>query len=225
MKKKNIIFVSLVLLIFSQALPGKIREETETTGFFLMPFMGYHSGCDFGKLIPLPNTADVPEITVQSKSKGVRLGFSLGYQITKNIELQGMFIYGLSEFQEDVGIGLAGVPLGIFKVADVKSFSTSGNILYSIPIRCLSIYVTGGLGAVTLIPDVLVKKTKLLLNFGAGVTTNPVKHLRLFLDVRDYVSFFDFAQDFGMFYAAIYDQVFKKSQHCPGIHLGAGYLF
>jgi len=29
----------------------------------------------------------------------------------------------------------------------------------------------------------------------------------------------------GMFYATIYDQVFKKSQHHVGIHFGLGYVF
>ncbi len=112
MKKRTTILVFLVLLILSQTLPGETREESETKGFFLMPFVGYFSGFEFGKLIPLPNTADVPEITVQSKSKGVRVGFSLGYQLTENIEIQGTFFYGVSEFQNDVGIGLAGIPLG-----------------------------------------------------------------------------------------------------------------
>ena len=223
--KKTIMLISLVMLMLSQTLPADTQKESETRGFSIMPFVGYHSGYEFGKLLPLPNTADVPDITVQSKSRGVRVGFRLGYQITEHFELQGMFIYGLSEFQNDVGIGLAGVPLGIVKVSDSKSFSYSGNILYSVPIHCLSIYVTGGVGAITLKPDLLETKTKLLLNFGAGVTTNLVKHLRLFLEVRDYVSFFNFAQDFKMSYAAMYDQVFKKSQHQVGINFGLGYLF
>ena len=190
-----------------------------------MPFVGYFSGFEFGKLIPLPNTADVPEITVQSKSKCVRVGFSLGYQLTENIEIQGTFFYGASEFQNDVGIGLVGIPLGIVKVSDSKSFSYSGNILYSVPIHCMSMYVTGGVGAVTLKPDVLKTSTKLLLNFGVGLSANLWKNHRLFLDVRDYLTFFDFAQDFGMSYAAMYDQVFKKSQHQVGIHFGLGYVF
>ena len=225
MKIKTTILISLVLSILTQTLPGETREESKTKGFSLIPVVGYHFGYEFGKLIPLPNTSDVPEITVQSKSKGVRVGFCLGYQLAENIELQGTFIYGATEFQNDVGIGLAGIPLGIVKVSDSQSFSYSGNILYSVPIHCLSIYVTGGMGAVTLKPDVLETKTKLLLNFGAGLSTNPMKHLRLFLDVRDYVSFFDFAQDFGMFYAAMYNQMFNKSQHHLGIHIGLGYVF
>lgn len=49
-------------------------------------------------------------------------------------------------------LALAGIPLGIIKISDSKSFSYSGNILYLIPIHCLSIYVTGGLGVVTMIP-------------------------------------------------------------------------
>ncbi len=225
MKKKTILLISLVSLVLFQSLPGDLPKELGTEGFSIIPFVGYSSGYEFGKLIPLPNTADVPEITVQSKSKGVRVGFSLGYQLTKNIELQGTFFYGASEFQNDVGIGLAGIPMGIVKVSDSKSFSYSGNILYSVPIHCFSIYVTGGLGVVTMKPDVLETKTKLLLNFGAGLTTILVKHLRLFLEVRDYVSFFDFSQDFGMFYTAIYDQEFKKSQHQVGVNFGLGYVF
>ncbi|MFC2168164.1 outer membrane beta-barrel protein [Acidobacteriota bacterium] len=225
MKKKTIIFVSLALLIFSQFLPGEISEESIIQRFSLMPFVGYHSGFEFGKLIPLSNTADVPGITVQSKSKGVRVGFSLGYQLTEHIELQGSFIYGAVEFQNDVGIGLAGIPLGIFKISDSKSFSYSGNIHYSVPIHFLSIYVTGGLGVVSMKPDLLETKTRIFLNFGAGLMTNIVKHLRLFLDVKDYVSFFDFARDFGVLYVDIYDQEFKKSQHHVGIHFGLGYVF
>ena len=212
-------------MILSQALLGEVRKESKTNGFSLIPFVGYHFSYEFGKLLPLPNTADVPEITVQSKSKGVRVGFSLGYQITENIELQGSFIYGTSEFQNDVGIGLAGIPMGIIKISVSKSFSYSGNILYLIPIHCLSIYVTGGFGVVTMKPDVLETKTKLLLNFGAGLMTNLLKYLRLFFDVRDFVSFFDFAQDFGISYAAMYDQEFKKSQHQIGINFGFGYGF
>ncbi len=225
MKIKTTLLISLVLLFLFQTLPGETREESKTKGFSLMPVVGYHFGYEFGKLLPLPNTADVPEITIQSKSKGVRVGFNLGYQITKHIQVQGLFIYGRSEFQDDVGIGIAGVPMGIVKIADSKSFSYSGNILYSVPIHCMSVYVTGGVGAVTLKPDVLKTSTKLLLNFGVGFSTNLWKNHRLFLDVRDYVSFFDFAQDFDMFYAAIYDQVFKTSQHQIGIHFGLGYVF
>ena len=82
MKIKTTLLISLVLLFLFQTLPGEIREESKTKGFSLTPFMGYHFGYEFGKLLPLPNTADVPEITIQSKSKGVRIGFNLGYQIT-----------------------------------------------------------------------------------------------------------------------------------------------
>jgi hypothetical protein len=37
---------------------------------------------------------------------------------------------------------------------------------------------------------------KVIILISLVLTMNPVKHLRLFLDVRDYVSFFDFAQHF-----------------------------
>ncbi len=185
MKENTTILISLVVLLFSLTIPGKTQEKSDTKRFSLIPFVGSHTGYEFGKLIPLPNTSDVPDITVLSKSKGARIGFSLGYQITKHVEVQGTFIYGLSEFQEDVGIGLAGIPFGITKVSDTKSFSYSGNILYSVPIQSLSVYVTGGGGAMTLKPDVLVTKTTLLLNYGAGLKMNPAKHLRLFFDVRD----------------------------------------
>jgi hypothetical protein len=225
MMKKTTLLITLVLLILVPSLSAEAKEESKANGFSIIPFVGYHFGYEFGSLVPLPNTADVPEITVQSKSKGVRVGFSLGYQLTKNIEIQGTFIYGASEFQDDVGIGIAGVPMGIVKVSDANTFSYSGNILYSIPLHCFSLYVAGGIGAVTMKPDLLETKTRMQLNFGAGIKMNLANHLRLFLDVRDYVSFFDFAQDFDVFYTAIYDQVFKKSQHQIGINFGFGYGF
>ncbi len=53
MKIKTKFFVTLVLLIFYQTLPGETREESKTKGFSLMPVVGYHFGYEFGKLIPL----------------------------------------------------------------------------------------------------------------------------------------------------------------------------
>lgn len=224
--KKNLIStVLLVLMLMSQAVMGEARFESKINNLIIVPFVGYHSGYDFGQLLPLPNTADVPEITVKSKSKGARIGFSLGYRMTPYLEFQAMFIYGHSEFQEDVGIGLTGVPLGLNKVAETKSFSYSGNVLCSFPIHSLSVYAAVGLGALTLNPDVLKKSTTLLFNYGVGLSLNPSDHLRLILDVRDYVSFFNFVEDFGVSHVAIYEWAFKKSQHQVGIHIGLGYEF
>ncbi len=125
----------------------------------------------------------------------------------------------------DVGIGLAGIPLGKAKVSDAKQFLYSGNILYHIPFRKLSLYLTAGLGGITLNPERLNNRTRLLLNFGAGIKVKISKHIYPVIDIRDYISFFNYAEDFDIVYIAIYNPDIKQSQHHIGIHVGLSYLF
>jgi len=51
MNKKSILLISLALLILSQSLLGEDRKESKTNGFSLIPFVGYHFGYEFGKLL------------------------------------------------------------------------------------------------------------------------------------------------------------------------------
>ncbi len=183
------------------------------------------SNTTFGKLNPLPNTADVPEVTVTLENLGASFGLSLGYRLTERFELQGTFAYNRSEIINDVGIGLAGIPLGKTKISNAKSLYYSGNILYHFLINRISPFFTAGLGAVTLKADKLRSRTKLFINFGAGVKFILNRKLSLFLEVKDNVSFFDYLKDFDVAFAAIYAPDFKKTQHRLGINSGLSYSF
>jgi len=186
---------------------------------------GFLSHTTLGKFNPLPNTADVPEIIVSLENIGACFGLSFGYEINERFELQGTFTYGRSEIINDVGIGLAGIPLGKTKVTNANNLSYSGNILFHFPLNRISPFITAGLGAITLKTDKLSSSTTLLFNFGVGVKFRFNRYLSAFIDLKDYVSFFNYPEDFDVFYAAIYTPDIKKSQHRVGIGIGLSYAF
>lgn len=221
MLKLKLPFVLFFLLVFC-SIGFTDSERDNPFRFSVVPLIGYQSGYEFGKLLPLPNTADVPEITVLLKNKSLRLGFSLGYQLTRQLEIQGTFLFGSSEIQNDVGIGLGGFPLGIEKVSDAKMYSYSGSVVYHFPVSFISLYLKAGIGAVTLDADQLRSRTKLQLNFGFGARIKVWNRLFFLLEAVDFVDFFDYARDFELIYVAIYSEDFKSSQHRFGIHLGFG---
>ncbi len=222
-KLKIHIFIFFILIVSINAIAAPLRNKSKSIS--LIPFIGIHSGYKFGNLNPLPNTADVPEIEVLLENIKVKVGMSLGYFITDYVEFQGTFILKQASIMNDIGIGLAGTPLGKVKVSDAKAYSYSGNILYHFPFGKNSMYLTAGIGAATLSPEQLNNKTKLLLNFGTGIKAKISRRLHAVLDVRDYVSFFNYAEDFDLVYVAIYSADFRKSQHHFGIHMGLSYLF
>jgi opacity protein-like surface antigen len=199
--------------------------QNQSQSFSLILSGGFLSNMTFGRLNPLPNTADVPEIIISLENKGASFGLALGYLIKDRIELQGSFNYSRSEIINEVGIGLAGVPVGKTKVSDTKSFYYSGNILFYFSLNRTSPFVTIGLGAVTLKPTKLRTKTKLFLNFGAGIRFKLARHLSASLEIKDYISFFNYPNDFEIFFPAIYTPDFKKSQHRLGIHASLSYSF
>jgi hypothetical protein len=191
----------------------------------LTPFISIHSGFEFGRLIPLPNTSDVPDITVLLENSGVTVELSLGYFLTRHLEFQGNVTYGRAKIMNDVGVGIGGFPLGKEKVSDANIYSYSGNILYHIPLSQSSIFFTAGLGGMTLDPEVFNSKTRLMLNFGAGIKIKISDQIFPVVEVKDYISFFNYGEDFDMAYIAIYSSEFKKSQHHVGLRVGVSYLF
>ncbi len=156
---------------------------------------------------------------------GASVEFSFGYEINRQFELRGTFNYGRSEIINDAGIGLSGIPLGKPKVSNVENFSYTGNILFHFPLNRISPFLTAGLGAITLKPDKLRSSTRLLFNFGVGVKLRFNQYLSAFADLKDYVSFFNYPEDFDVVYVAIYTPDFKKSQHRAGIGIGLSYAF
>jgi opacity protein-like surface antigen len=222
-KSKIHIFFTAFSLLFCLAVPSLAQPRSQC--FSLILSGGFLSNTTFGRLNPLPNTADVPDVIVSLENKGVSFGLTMGYLITDRIELQGSFNYSRSEILNEVGIGLASIPLGKTKVSDTKSFYYSGNILFYFPLNRISPFVTVGLGAATLKPTKLHSRTKLFLNFGAGVRFKLSRHLSTFLEIKDYMSFFNYPKDFEVFFPAIYSPDFKKSQHRLGIHASLSYSF
>jgi hypothetical protein len=144
---KKFVFFTTFCLLFCLAVPSLAQPRFQS--FSLTFSGGFLSDMTFGRLNPLPNTADVPEIIVSLENKGASFGLALGYLINDRIELQGSFHYSRSEIINDVGIGLAGIPLGKTEVSDAKSFYYCGNIIYYISLNRTSPFVTVGLGAVT----------------------------------------------------------------------------
>ncbi|MFX0201662.1 MAG: outer membrane beta-barrel protein [Candidatus Hodarchaeota archaeon] len=220
--KLRTIFTTLILLLY---LTSSSLAQSRSRSFSLSLTGGFLSNTTFGKLNPLPNTADVPEITVILENLGASFGLSLGYMFTERFELQGTFTYNRSEIINDVGIGLAGIPLGKTKVSSAKGLYYSGNILYHFLINRISPFFTAGLGAVTLKTDKLRSRTKLFLNFGAGVKFILNRKLAVFVEFKDHVSFFNYPKDFDVIFVAIYAPDFKKTQHRLGISIGLSYLF
>jgi len=220
---KRYIFFTAFYFLFCLAVPSMAQLRSQS--FSLTLSGGFLFNTTFGRLNPLPNTADVPEVIVSLKNKGASFGLTLGYLITDRIELQGSFNYSRSEIINEVGIGLAGIPLGKTKVSDTKSFYYSGNILFYFPLNRISPFVTVGLGATTLRPTKLRSSTKLFLNFGAGIRFKLSRHLSTILAIKDYMSFFNYPKDFEMFFPAIYSLDFNKSQHRLGIHASLSYTF
>lgn len=213
--------MTVLILLFCLAGPSLAQPQSQS---FSLAFHGnFLSNMTFGKLNPLPNTADVPEISVFLENRGISFGLSLGYLITDRFELQGAFTYGLSEIVNDVGIGFAGIPLGKTKVSDAKNLYYSGNVLYYFSRTRTSLFLTGGVGVVTLKASQLRSRTKLFLNYGAGIRFQLSKQLSSFLDIKDYVSFFNYPNDFEVLFAAVYDPDFRKCQHRLGIRFSLSF--
>lgn len=217
-KVKKFYILTLLLVLSTSAVSAPLQNKSKS--FSLTPFAGYQSGFSFGFLRPLGNTADVPEIEYLLENKEPSAAVSLGYFLTDRIELQVAVFFGWTCIMRNVGTGLAGIPLGKFKVSDAASLLSTGNILFHFPVGEFSIYLTAGAGAVTIIPEDLNNKTRLLLNFGGGLRAKISRFVQAVLDIRDYVSFFNYPEDFDLVYIMIYTQDFKRSQHQLGILAG-----
>lgn len=222
-KSKVYFFIGAFFFLFCLTLPSLAQHRSPS--FSLATSGGYMFNTTFGRLVPLPGSADVPEITVALENKGASFGLSLGYLITDRIELRGSFDYSRSEIVNDVGIGLAGTPLGKSKFSEAKGFYYSGNILIYFPSDRTYPFVTVGLGAVTLSVEKLRSRTKLLIDFGTGIKFLLSRHVSASLEIKDHVSFFNYPKDFDVLFAAIYSADFKKTQHRLGIHSSLSYTF
>jgi hypothetical protein len=222
---KPAVLVTLFSIIFLTQLASAAPADSRRHPLSLSITGGYLWNTSFGRLVPLPNTADVPEITVSLENIGASFGLSLGYALNDRLELQGSFTYARSEIIEDMGIGLAGIPLGKTKVSDAHNLTYRANFLFYLSPTRIAPFVTAGLGVISLIPDKLPSSTKVLFSYGAGVKIRLSRHLSVFGDVKDHVSFFNYPEDFEVAYIAIYSPDFKTTQHRIGVSFGLNYSF
>jgi len=220
-KRQAVFSLAALALLFLWA-PAASPEER---AFSLTLLAGIQSSVHFGSLVPLPQTADVPEVEVLLEHEQPAMGLSLGYRIGRHFELQGEALYDHTKIMNDIGIGLAGIPLGKTKASDAVLYSLSGCLLYNLNLRGFSPYAAVGIGAAVLDTEEFGSKTRPYLLVRAGVRIPLTDRLRAALDVRDSVTFFRFDRDFRVYYPLIYSLDFKGTQHSSGLFLGLSYVF
>lgn len=215
--------LALAMLAFSLArpAPAAVREGR----FSLTPLVGIQSGFRFGGLIPLPQTADVPDVRVLFEPRSPAWGVTLGWASGRHFEIRGTALYDRARITDDVGIGFAGVPLGKVKVSEAVLYSVGGSVIYHILPGGFSPYVFVGGGAALIDTEKIGSKTRPYASAGAGIRVRITNHLRGLLEALDRVTFFDFGRDFDCAYILIYRPDFKGIQHSAGFFLGLGYVF
>jgi len=222
--------LKLVLGVMAAVLGTGISSasavENPTAGrFSVCASVGTTRSASLGRLVPLANTADVPGVDILLEPKSPEVGFSLGYRLTRRLEIQAGALASRAGIIEDVGIGFAGIPLGKFEVSRAAAWSLGGGLVYHFGRRRLSPYVALGAGALTLDTKKIGAKTRPLVEFGAGLNARLSRRLQAVLDVRDTVTFFRYFEDFRIATILIYRTESQNTQHRLGARLGLRYLF
>ena len=210
------IFFCLAVLLAGGMLPALADEETGRSRYSLSASLGFYSTVGLGKLLPLPQTADVPDVKVLLESAGPELCFSLGYEFSPRMEAQ--IIAGTTPVRviDDIGIGFAGVPLGKKTVAEASLWTFGLRILYGFGEGKLSPYLAAGFGASILDTRNIGTKTRPTVDLAVGVKIRISDQLRADLEVRDAISFFRYFEDFEIAYVAIYTADSQNVQHRLG---------
>ena len=213
------------LAVLAMLFCGPTPLEGQEKRFYLTPIVGVQSDLRFGRLVPLPNTADVPEIKVLLEYKQPALGLSLGYRLNGHLDLEGTALFARSRIVNDVGIGIGGNPLGRVGVSDANFYSVSGCLLYNFRSEGYSPYLGAGAGAAILDTETIGSATRPQLLLRAGIKFPLTNRLGLVLDVRDSVTFLKYGEDFSIAFPMIYRFDFKKNQHSLGVSLGLRYHY
>jgi hypothetical protein len=217
------IFAALALSI--PFLAGPASAETSGPVFSLTPSFGLQTGFQFGRLVPLPGTADVPEVLVSLEHKGPIWGLAFGWEIGRRFELLVDASFSPTRIINDVGIGIGGIPLGKIKASDAALYALAAGLRFHFAPGRLSLYVAAGGGAAVLNTERLGTKAKPFLLLETGVRVRFSEHLRATLEFRDVVTFFRYDKDFDVYYLQIYRPDFKGTQHAFGLLIGFGYAF
>ena len=204
--------------------PAFADERPRTERFYLTPSAGYYGTVRLGGLIPLSNTADVPDVKILLEPSGPEGGVSLGYTLGRRFELQLAASASRARIMDDVGIGFAGVPLGKKKISDAVFWNLGVRLLYSLNIGKISPYLAAGLEAAILDTREIGARTRPAFELGAGLNIRISRRLRAGFEVRDAVSFFRYFEDFRIDYPTVYSAEVRGVQHRLGARLILGYL-
>jgi hypothetical protein len=224
---KNKVLVWLLAVLGGAGLRPALAQEI---GPFRRPLAftllaGTSTSLRFGSLVPLPLTADVPDISILLEPKTTEWGVRLGCYLTRRVEIQGTVTRLRAGIVHHVGIGLAGIPLGKTEVAGASTWSLSGGLAYYLGGMRLSPYLALGAGAANLDIEGAGAKTRLLFEFGAGAKVPLWRRFRAVLDVRDVVTFFRYFEDFRFAYPLIYRFEGRDVQHSLKARLGLEFFF
>ena len=205
--------------------PAFANERPGPERFSLTLSAGYYGTVRLGGLIPLPHTADVPDVKILLEPSGPEGGVSLGYTLGRRFEFQLAASASRARIMDDVGIGFAGVPLGKKKVSDVVFWNLGVRLLYSLNIGKISPYLAAGFEAAILDTREIGARMRPAFELGAGLNIRISRRLRVGFEVRDAVSFFRYFEDFGVYYPMVYSVDMRGVQHRLGARLSLGYFF
>jgi hypothetical protein len=213
---------SLLLLVVAAIClaPARAGEKTVGGRWTLTPTFGFSLAARLGSLIPLPNTADVPDVKVGLEPTSPDAGLWLGYRIGKGFEIQAGAAIGRASIFDDVGIGFAGIPLGKRLSTHADVWSVGMRLLYVLGEGGIQPYLAAGFGLATMNAGELGRKTRPALEIGAGLKARLGDRLRAVFEVRDAMTFFRYFEDFPVAYIMIYTVETAGVQHRPGARLG-----
>jgi len=210
-------FLGLLLFLWNAGLGFSGQVEVS----FLA---GFSTNLRFGRLVPLSNTADVPDVKILLQPESPEWSLRFGYGLGRHFGLEAAASRTEAGIVHDVGIGLAGIPLGKTKVADASAWSFGGSLLFDFGWNRASPYLVLGGGATTLKVKDAGTKSRPYLEFGAGLKTRLSRRFRLVLDIRPQVTFFRFFEDFRFAYILIYRLESRNVQTSLKARLGLAFL-
>jgi hypothetical protein len=192
--------------------------------FSLALTAGSSTNLYLGRLVPLPGTADVPDVKVSLATESLAGGVQVGYSLGRRFELLAAASYGRAGVIHDVGIGLAGIPLGKSKFADAEAWTFGGGLRVGLGGARISPFLsfTGGVTSV----HVAGAGTKIrpYLEGGAGLKVRLSGRLRLVLEAGPVVTFFRYFEDFQFAYVLIYRPESYDLQTSLRARLGLAFL-
>jgi hypothetical protein len=178
--------------------------------FSLALTAGSSTNLYLGRLVPLPGTADVPDVKVSLATESLAGGVQVGYSLGRRFELLAAASYGRAGVIHDVGIGLAGIPLGKSKFADAEAWISP---FLSFTGGVTSVHVAGA-----------GTKIRPYLEGGAGLKVRLSGRLRLVLEAGPVVTFFRYFEDFQFAYVLIYRPESYDLQTSLRARLGLAFL-